>query len=882
MRSTDSTDSATTSRPYGHPNRGRCPDNLCAHVSFPSFNNASEEVDVDTLLHSSCNNCPSQAEQETLCNFCRHLRLRHLAICLRDKLTGLYIELDHDSNTRGSGISRILLNKRNKKCDLCGLLANTILSYFVMTKKHEEDETSMQAETSVSLWLRQGHGTGRLFLRLRGPNRTDEIEITYREPSKDSITTVGSLIYWPTVQQWINKCADHDECKRLAPLTMPEGFRLIDVENWNLVSDFPPGSKLGDTRIKFVALSYVWGKQDTSRNDALLACNKDELTTPGGLRNIISLPKAIKDAITICQQLDYRFLWVDRFCIQQDDGPNKQTQINAMGDIYSSAALTIIHASGASFEDPIAGVTIEREALQSKTITCGLELISGYLDIEVVIKASNWGKRGWTYQEAILSRRKLFFTPFELWFECSYGYAPYQREEQCSRRRQGSLVGDWDRSRMTQFGLDNFVESETQFEDFVRHLESYTARSLTYQSDILNAFIGILTTLYKTKLGIYGLPETDFDQALLWYCKTEQMPKMDSSFPSWSWASVSEIVTAPIIRFQQGFLGPLVQWWYKDRNRELKIVRSKNSLHCRDTRGTKGTRDKPDTNAQAHLLVAWWKGCIEPAIPEDVKQALEKCSPACESSTQTQLPFIERVWGHIKKAEKCTTCESKIAERWPDLEEVWKSIKGARNLGIWDTQYFAEQLLIEELQPGVLLTRAQTAYFKISLEVDARWDPFSIRLEIYFVDSGGRRIGIIRPEYTCDTCMTGITLHEVLGIKAGTAQTDSLECMSVSLSSIRKLEASESTTLDSDLELKMARELGEIVNKMNKKGEPLPGEKLLSEDLTGVRQSAVNVLIIHREGGSKGCPIARRIGVGWIYLEDWMKADRAFQTIGLK
>ncbi|GAW16526.1 hypothetical protein ANO14919_059560 [Xylariales sp. No.14919] len=874
MQSTDSTDRATTSRPAGHPDSERCPGNLCAHVSSPLFKNDNEKEDIDSLLHNFCNNCASQAEQEPLCDFCRHLRLRHLAICLRDKLTGLHIKLDLDSDTRGSGISRIL---SNKECVLCSLVANTIHSYFVTTKKHDEDEKSMQAKTSLSLSLKQKSSTRCLILRLRGLEETDEIEIAYREPSEDSIPTVGGLIDWPTVQQWISQCTDHRECKRLKFLTMPEGFHLIDVNNWKLVSDFPSGAELGRD-IKFVALSYVWGKKETSRNDALLASNKDELATPGGLGKII-LPKAIEDAITICQQLHHRFLWVDRFCIQQDDkGLKKQTQINAMGDIYSSAEFTIIHASGTSFEDPIAGVTVTREALQSKTVVCGLELISGYPDIKVATKAPKWSERGWTYQEAVLSRRKLFFTPLELWFECSYSYAPYQREEQCSQRRQGSSVSDWDRSGMTQFGINNFVKSRTQFEDFVRHLESYTARSLTYPLDMLNAFMGILTTLYKSDLGIYGLPEIDFDQALLWYCKTEQMPKMDNnSFPSWSWASVSEIVTAPTIHFGEGFLGPLVQWSYKDQNGELKTVRSRNSLHSRNT------RDKPDTNAQAHLLVAWWKGCIEPAVPEDVKQELEKYSPACESSNQTQLPFIERVWGHIEKAEKCATCESKIAQRWPNLEEVWKSIKRVRNSGIWDAQYLTEWLSAEELQPGVLLTRAQTAYFKVSLQIGVQLeDSFSFRADIYFVDSGGRRIGIIRPEYTDNARTTGTTLQEALGIKAGRAQTDCLECMGISLSNSHKLASSKSTSLDSNRELKILRgmvemlhEMPEINNYSDERMESLP------EDVRGVRQSAVNVLIIHRGGESEGSPFARRIGVGWVYLADWIKADRAFKTIGL-
>ncbi|KAI1746889.1 hypothetical protein F4782DRAFT_523091, partial [Xylaria castorea] len=121
----------------------------------------------------------------------------------------------------------------------------------------------MQAKTSLSLSLKQEHGTRSLILHLRGLNETDEIEIVYHEPSEDSIPTVGGRIDWPTVQQWISRCTDHYDWKRLKLLTMPEGFHVIDVNDWKLVSDFPSGSELGHD-IKFVALSYVWGRQHMS------------------------------------------------------------------------------------------------------------------------------------------------------------------------------------------------------------------------------------------------------------------------------------------------------------------------------------------------------------------------------------------------------------------------------------------------------------------------------------------------------------------------------------------------------------------------------------------------------------------------------------------
>ncbi|KAI0430413.1 heterokaryon incompatibility protein-domain-containing protein [Xylaria sp. FL1042] len=475
------------------------------------------------------------------------------------------------------------------------------------------------------------------------------------------------------------------------------GFRLVDVDKRKLLSDFPSGSKLGHD-IKFAALSYVWGKLDTSRTNALLSSNKHELTAPGGLEKL-NLPKAIEDAIIVCQKLQQRFLWVDRLCNQQDDGgPEKQAQINAMGNIYSSAEFTIVHASGLSMKDAIAGVTTARQCFQFRTVVCGLELISRYPDITVPMRGARWNERGWAYQEAVLSRRKLFFTPLELWFECSDSYAGYQREEQ----------------------LNGLTKYATKFNDFVRHLESYTARSLSHQSNILDAFKGILTALYEGDLSIYGLPEANFDQALLWYCRAKWRPTVGaSSFPSWSWPSVTGTVTA-LTDFlnQEEFLGTLAQWYYQDQNGELKNVKSEKSLRrwrCQEF------------SAQAYLPVAWWKECLEPAIPEDVMQELKKCPATCND-------------------KYCPTCELQIKKRWFYLEDVWKDIEGDQKFRFRDIQHLMtgareeERQLIKQLHPGVLLTRAQTTILKASVT-----KVLNCSTELQLANSAGWRIGGILP-----------------------------------------------------------------------------------------------------------------------------------------
>ncbi|OTA04513.1 hypothetical protein A9Z42_0051170 [Trichoderma parareesei] len=363
------------------------------------------------------------------------------------------------------------------------------------------------------------------------PGTRDTIGIALRAASQESRPTHGGHISWPAVQQWIQGCSDdHDCATKSEHSTMPQGFRLIDVDDRNVVSDFPSGSRLGRD-VKFVALSYVWGTTAASREDALLESNKNGLEAPKGLDEI-HVPKAIEDAMTVCRQLGLRYLWVDRFCIQQDGMESeKKAQINAMGSIYSSAEFTIIHASGTSMHDPIAGVSTAREVFQLKPGVCGLEYMAQYPDLQIALQASRWVERGWTYQEAVLSRRKLFFTPFELWLECNDTREAYQRENQYSGDRNTDVLkGTMASLSLEQYRIAGIAGNRTRFQELVRHLEAYTRRSLTQHSDILDAFQGILTTLYNSRLHIYGLPEADFGEALLWYCKTNHITTLVTSF----------------------------------------------------------------------------------------------------------------------------------------------------------------------------------------------------------------------------------------------------------------------------------------------------------------------------------------------------------------
>lgn len=123
-----------------------------------------------------------------------------------------------------------------------------------------------------------------------------------------------------------------------------------------------------------------------------------------------------------------------------------------------------------------------------------------------------------------------------------------QRAEWFEEEKRTSERFDWAASHeqtVTQndsfMGFRAKIPSWPDIKSFGDLVSNYTARSLRYQEDVLNAFAGTLTVL-QTSFGSefhYGLPEMFFDLALLWqpYDGINRRQCQDGRlvYPSWSW-----------------------------------------------------------------------------------------------------------------------------------------------------------------------------------------------------------------------------------------------------------------------------------------------------------------------------------------------------------
>jgi hypothetical protein len=96
---------------------------------------------------------------------------------------------------------------------------------------------------------------------------------------------------------------------------------------------------------RYIALSYCWGgaQKVVTRTDNIEA-HKRYLPMD-------ALSQSIVDAITVCRNLNFRYLWGDALCIVQDDEKEKLADIALMHEIYKKATVTIVAASAKSAEE---------------------------------------------------------------------------------------------------------------------------------------------------------------------------------------------------------------------------------------------------------------------------------------------------------------------------------------------------------------------------------------------------------------------------------------------------------------------------------------------------------------------------------------------------
>ncbi|KAF2115130.1 heterokaryon incompatibility protein-domain-containing protein [Lophiotrema nucula] len=370
-------------------------------------------------------------------------------------------------------------------------------------------------------------------------------------------------------RDWIRHCQDHHaNCRepfRLEQTELIGHLRLIDCATRDIIN--------ASKESVYVALSYVWG--DDTQSDSLppiRGCLPEDT------------PTTINDAIDVVLRMRRRYLWVDKYCVDQTDEADKAIQLAMMDRVYSCADFTIIAAAGEGSSYGLPGVNKTQRRVTASVKIRGKTWIPFWRYQRYSILRTMWATRGWTYQEALFSRRRLFFTDEAIYFECNTWD---QRETlQCDLRKMDSAAAA--HLRLTGLYSEHIASTKVTDDPLVlgMYLRDYNSKQLSRQSDAINALRGVFRFLQDympTLQFFYGIPvwiptgnengnkvNQAFAIGLCWRNYGDQRLTRRHTFPSWSWAGWQGPVEYPGSGSTEDLEGIDVQIWLQKKKGELE------------------------------------------------------------------------------------------------------------------------------------------------------------------------------------------------------------------------------------------------------------------------------------------------------------------------
>lgn len=167
-----------------------------------------------------------------------------------------------------------------------------------------------------------------------------------------------------------------------------------------------------------------------------------------------------------------------------------------MAEVDKSTRFAMVITTGSIMHERVRGISVDRPG-KIRANAAGmsfLEIENGLCPSYSPIKlltTSTWYQRGWTYQERVLSPRKLYFSENDVFFDCTHSV------------KHDCMVGDMrgeaavKKESKEQPRTSDLLSDRSRLVDFEDHLNAHIKFSLTIESEILNAFAGILQALVQ-------------------------------------------------------------------------------------------------------------------------------------------------------------------------------------------------------------------------------------------------------------------------------------------------------------------------------------------------------------------------------------------------
>ncbi|KAK1774886.1 hypothetical protein QBC45DRAFT_445687 [Copromyces sp. CBS 386.78] len=273
---------------------------------------------------------------------------------------------------------------------------------------------------------------------------------------------------------------------------------------------------------------------------------------------------SIKVVLCASQEvLGFNYIWIDAFCIIQNDIRDKHEEIRKMGGIYENAEVTISASRASTCHD---GLLQSRNQPGEGSFLIPFRCRAGQSGTVLLWqnRSEQWDEpidhRGWTLQESLISSRMLEFGTHQTRWHCNcdrYGVPHASKVDY--------LVDGWTRDKVERSpvsidwapvveleDVDRFrarvpTQTHRRLEERVmqtwkRLIRNYTRRAVSDPMDRLPALSAIAGRLKGLSTCRYagGLWFGDVPRLIFWYpVEIGSMRRSpERAAPSWSWASV--------------------------------------------------------------------------------------------------------------------------------------------------------------------------------------------------------------------------------------------------------------------------------------------------------------------------------------------------------
>ncbi|RAK82870.1 HET-domain-containing protein [Aspergillus costaricaensis CBS 115574] len=329
------------------------------------------------------------------------------------------------------------------------------------------------------------------------------------------------------LRRWLGVCDKQHSCMQGSRQKVPKRVIFVGTDH----SDHLQLQESAHITQPFdyITLSHCWGKPTDEEMEKFRTTPRNYQKRLEGF-SYHSLPKVFQDAITVTRELNKQYLWIDALCIIQGDQKDWEEEGARMDKVFASAYCTIASSSASGWNDGFLNRT--QDFCQPEEVNSDQKIVDDFCKL---VDEGQLHKRAWVLQERALSRRTIYFTAQQTYWECGRGVRCENFTTLRCPLTRSYLLDPRFPERLVVAGYRTAAL-------FLQELiTDYSRRDLTFpEKDKVVAFSGIAERI-KEALATevrYGVFRCFLPRLLLWKragIENDRISYDDNRVPSWSW-----------------------------------------------------------------------------------------------------------------------------------------------------------------------------------------------------------------------------------------------------------------------------------------------------------------------------------------------------------